>query len=334
MAATTRDISPSPAYDPLLAFAALPYAAEFYPHGFPASIRSNSPAVLDAAAQSWEGLGKRFDETPIELRCLVSAGAAAQLPPPPVTRAQGHLEASVADAENFWSGDLAKGFASAWVTEAVATNAEYFRYHFLEAMAYGLLDTLHLVAIHAGCVALDGRGVLLAGDSGAGKSSLAYACARRGWTYVSDDASSLVRRDAGRTVLGNPRLLRFRETAGALFPEFRRLAERRRANGKLTIEVRTESLPAIRTAAECRVDYIVFLNRRDARAGQAKLLPTPKQEALRRLSFTPWPRELRTAEERRAAVERLLDAGIYELRYRDLDAAVDRLQQLVCGGSR
>lgn len=323
-------------FDPLLMSVPMPYRAECYPYGFPASIASNSPAVLDAAQQSWGRCQKRFDERPVEVRCLVTGSATPRyaMPPEPVVRAQNRLLIAVADTENFHCCDLVNGFASAWVTERVAANAEYFRYHFLEAMTYCLLDTLHLVAVHAACVALDGHGVLLAGDSGAGKSSLAYACARRGWTYTSDDSSSLVIRGQGRTVLGNPRLFRFRDTAGGLFPEFRGIVANRRGHGKPTIEVSTDLMPTIRTAVEAHADYVVFLNRKDAAAGPAELLPVPAEEALAGLFFSPWPPELPSLRERQAAVSRLLGADLYQMRYRDLDGAVDRLEQLVRGGSQ
>jgi hypothetical protein len=45
-------------------------------------------------------------------------------------------------------------------------------------------------------------------------------------------------------VLGNPRAFRFRETAGQLFPEFSGVKESRRGQGKPTIEVQTQALPA------------------------------------------------------------------------------------------
>ncbi len=298
------------------------------------SIASNSAAVLAAAEESWGGLQKWFDEAPVEVRCLVSKGGAGRLPPPTVVRAQRNLLTGVANSDNYMCCDLQKGFGSAWITECVVMHTEYFRVHFLEAMAYSLLDTLHLVAVHAACVSLDGHGVLLTGDSGAGKSSLAYACARRGWTYTSDDASSLVRRDRGRTVLGNPRMFRFRTAAGGLFPEFSDRKESRRAKGKPTIEVPTASLPAIRTAPRTRADYVAFLNRRDGIAGQARILPVTREDAASRLYFAPWPRDLETRPERRAALERLLQAELFELRYRELDAAVEALERLIRGGSR
>lgn len=45
-------------------------------------------------------------------------------------------------------------------------------------------DRLHL---HAAALALDGKGVLISAESGTGKTTLAVAMARRGWTYVSDE---------------------------------------------------------------------------------------------------------------------------------------------------
>jgi hypothetical protein len=238
----------------------------------------------------------------------------------------------VADAQNFWCCDLTRGFASAWVTEPAAADAGYLRYHVIEAMAYSMQESLHVISLHAACVALEDHGVLLAGDSGSGKSSLAYACARRGWTYISDDASCLTRHGGGRQVLGDSSLFRFRETAGALFPEFSGMQESRHARGKPTIEVRTASLPAVRTASESRVDSIVFLNRRDARGGRAELLRVAKEDALSYLALSPWPADLPTESGRLATVERLLGAGVYEMRYRDLDPAVDALERLVYGG--
>jgi hypothetical protein len=320
-----------PESDPILALMPLPHRAEFYPYGFATSVTSNSQVVLDAAGESWAELPKRFDAPPLDLRCVVTRGAAADCPPPPVVRAQCNLTVSVADAENYWCCDMATGIGSAWVADRVLTNARYLRYHVLEAMAYCLLGSLRMVTLHAACVALDGRGVLLAGDSGAGKSSLAYACARRGWTYISDDSSSLVRRSRTRTVLGDPRLFRFRATAGSLFPEFRGMDESPHAHGKPTIEVRTDCLPAIRTAVDSRVDAVVFLNRRDGRDGEAELIPIAGGDVVKRLSSSPWPADLSTEGQRTTVLERLTGAGAYEMRYRDLDAAADKLERIVRG---
>jgi serine kinase of HPr protein (carbohydrate metabolism regulator) len=57
--------------------------------------------------------------------------------------------------------------------------------------------------IHATCVTVGGRGVLLAGRSGAGKSDLALRLIDRGAELVSDDYSELRARD-GRLIASPP----------------------------------------------------------------------------------------------------------------------------------
>ena len=57
--------------------------------------------------------------------------------------------------------------------------------------------------LHATCVAMGGRGVLLAGRSGAGKSDLALRLIDRGAMLVSDDYCTLEARD-GRLIARAP----------------------------------------------------------------------------------------------------------------------------------
>ncbi len=57
--------------------------------------------------------------------------------------------------------------------------------------------------VHASCVAIGGRAVLLAGRSGAGKSDLALRLIDRGAVLVSDDYTQVSRRD-GRLYASPP----------------------------------------------------------------------------------------------------------------------------------
>ena len=57
--------------------------------------------------------------------------------------------------------------------------------------------------VHASCVAIGGRAVLLAGRSGAGKSDLALRLIDRGAALVSDDYTEL-RRSGGRLLARAP----------------------------------------------------------------------------------------------------------------------------------
>ncbi len=315
--------------DPLKASIHLGFHHTLYPFGFSASIKSNDQAVIRAAETSWGAFKPNFNLPPIDVRVIVSAISTRRRPPVPTFRAQANLLTLVADANNFGCCDLAAGFGFACLTKAATTHSDYLRQHFLEAMVYTLLDTQHTVAIHAACVEFERRGVLFVGDSGAGKSSLAYACSRRGWSYLSDDASSLILHKTGRRVVGNPRTLRLRPSALPLFPEIKGRALVR--NGKPTIEIKTENLRHIRVAYESTVDFILFLKRAEEHATSPSLSPITRQDTFMRLKNNPWPPELTIHEQRTEALERVLDAPAYELAYWDFDPAIQLLERLVRG---
>ncbi len=297
-----------------LASIPLPFDRMFYPYGFPVLVKSNHLAVLKAADQSWAAVQQSFQETPIELRISVSKHTNKRCPPAPVLHVQHNLLIMMANSKNFATCDLSGGFGSAWLTKTAANNSGYLRYHFVEAMAYMLLESLHLLTIGAACVAKHGQGVLLVEEPRTGKPSLASACAAHGWTAVSDEASCLVRRQAERVVIGNPPLPDPRPDAGTSFSEHQK------------------SVPDQRIAQTTTADYIFFAKRANAQTGSALLLPVSRDEARHRLLSDICSFELATHEEQLATVERLLQAQLGELLYSDLDAAIDLLEHLVGRG--
>jgi hypothetical protein len=53
--------------------------------------------------------------------------------------------------------------------------------------------------VHAGMVAIDGDGLLIAGPGGSGKSTVALACAGAGFAYLADDYVGLAHQDGAYT---------------------------------------------------------------------------------------------------------------------------------------
>jgi hypothetical protein len=325
----TRGSLYSQELDPLQASVPLEFHHVLFPFGFPTHIKTNDRLVIRAAEASWAIFKHGFGLPPIEVRVVVSDVVSRRIPPIPTFRAQLNLLTLVADEHNFGCCDLANGFGFACLTKAATTHRDYIRHHFLESMVYTLLDTRHTVAIHAACLEFLGRGCIFAGNSGAGKSSLSYACARRGWTYICDDATCLLINKTGRRIVGNPQTLRFRPSALALFPEIKGTSRLR--NGKPTLEIRTERLRNIKIASESTVDFIIFLNRSETMASSPTLVPVNRQDAFRRLSNNPWPCELAINEQRSQAIERLLTAQAFELSYWEFNAAIELLENVVRG---
>ena len=77
-----------------------------------------------------------------------------------------------------------------------------FRHLLLDQALPLLAARRGLTILHAACLALDGRGVLLAGPSGSGKSTIAAAFAQRSGAIVGDDTAALFTQ--GGTVLAQP----------------------------------------------------------------------------------------------------------------------------------
>jgi hypothetical protein len=317
--------------DPLRCDIDLPLKAVFHPLGFTLEVATNSSAVLAAAQESWGRFQQCFSEPPVQLRIAVVEGGRNDCPPPPVARGQRSLVAMVTDAENFVVLDLKEGFAFGWLTKTVAENKPYLRYHLFEGAALAMLDYLYLTSIHGACVALEGHGVLLCGNSHSGKSSFAFACARRGWTFVSDDTTRIVRKLGGRLAVGNPHQLHFRESAIKLFPELEHQRIAPRVSGEMAIEVTTASMPAIVTAAQCSIDYIVFLNRRES--GSPSIAAYSPEKALQWFEQTNffYGQSVRTAK--KESLRDLLNAGVFELSYSDLEPAASSLEAMVRTGA-
>jgi hypothetical protein len=315
--------------DSLLANFDLSRQARFYPMGFPLDLETNSEDVIQAAAEGWGRFAQQFDETPVRLSLGVSDEEEMPRPSEPRIVAREHLITSLWDRSNFSVCDMQGGFAFGWITRSAARDHVFVRYRLLQSTAMNMLTHRFLAPVHAAFVARKGRGVLLCGDSCAGKTTLAYACARARWTYLTDDGTYLIRAHHDRYAVANPYQLHFREDAPALFPELQNRTVTVRPNGKIGIEMLTSDLP-IATAVGCSIDHVVFLNR--DRSGDACLTPYSSADAMAWCEqYISYGAE-RVRAEQRETVRRLLGAGLWQMRYHDLADAVDCLERLADKG--
>jgi hypothetical protein len=171
---------------------------------------------------------------------------------------------------------------------------------------------------------------MLCGESAAGKSTLAYACSRAGWTFITDDAVYLHRSDEQCFGIGNPYSIRFREHARTLFEELSNRPPVKRPNGKVGFEINTQELP-ITTAPGGRINHVVFLNRHGTE--EVRLFPYPKARAFQAWKHFANHGEEDVRNEQIKTYERLLSARVWALNYSDLDAAIKRLDELAVSGS-
>lgn len=314
--------------DALLCDIELPLREMYFPLGYPVELLTNHPSVLDAAQDAFGHATIVRPAPALQVRVGVIFRASAVCPPEPARREFNHLYTLVADTENQAVLDLKTGSNFTWVTQATARDTKYLRYSFLEKVVYLLLGASVVTDLHAACVGRNGKGVLLIGDSGAGKTTLAYACARAGWTYTSDDTSYLINESDPPRVIGHSHRARFRPSARNLFPELVSCPLSPRLEGKPSLEVRTANLPIAHVAPEATVNYVIYLRR--SPSGSGELVQLPFGTATERAAG-----DLYSAGEIRARHERMLAAlapiPTFELHYRALEDALSSLEELTKG---
>jgi hypothetical protein len=315
--------------DPTLSRTPLPLQRTFYPLGFPLSIHTNSERVMEIAETVWSGFDKLSAVEPISVHIGVTEGGSSICPPAPVCRMREQMCSNIADAENFLISDFAQSFSFGWVNQATLEHESYFRYFFLESAAMGQIANRRAWGVHAACVELDGAGVLLCGDSGAGKSTLSYGCARAGWTFITDDGSYVVDGRDDRLVVGNCYQARFRPESERFFTELNGGTVTQRMDAsKPSIEFSTAASQRLITSPTSRVRHIVFLNRNTP---EHVLVSFPTEVA--RLYLLQWASFVPNVRRRQETMfDRLLDAGVYELRYTDLSWGIARLSRLAREG--
>jgi len=318
---------------PIWSLATLGLRAEFYPMGFPVAIETNSLDVLAAAATAWGDYPRLSESAPVRLRIAVSPRAAEASRPMDAPTIDFDTERIYVDGGpgNRAIACLAGGWCEIAFTADRAAAFDYVRYHFLEPLAYLLLAPPHYAFAHAACVALNGRAVVLSGEAAAGKTCLAFACARRGWTYLSGDAAHFLHGPDELTVAGRPFSIRFRESARELFPELKAYPATIRPNHRFSIEADTKTLN-IKTAFRARASHLVFLERRGS-VSVARMEQMASDETVRRLDETVLFGNGSIRKNQRLTLRRFAALPAVRLMYSDFDGAESALRALIGNGA-
>lgn len=290
-----------PVWDPLGRRAELPLEGVFFPLGFRLNIRTNSPAILEAAAEAFPETEALDVEAPPAFLEVIVAAEGPTADRPPQHRARGEQVVLALDANHCGLIDVGGNRIALWLADATLRDAERVRRDWLEGPVFTLLSERWLVPIHASCVESQGRGVLLCGPSGAGKSTLALTLARQGWHFVTDDVAYLLRSDPS-VLLGRSRRVRLKRACAVQMADPEELG--------------------LRSSWRTTPAALIFLDRGPGRMSRTPIDPA---EALRQLALTLPYCEAR--QEQLAALESLKQLPIFRLRYQEAEAAVGLVEQ-------
>lgn len=163
------------------------------------------------------------------------------------------------------------------------------RYELIEFAVFTLAARAQgLVPLHAACVGERGRGVLLMGDSGAGKTTAALQCLLQGFEFVSEDSVFVTPDTLLATGLAN--FLHVRTDSLASLPRaaaaaIRRSPVIRRRSGIRKFEIDLRSADFRLAATPLPIVALVFISAQTARTAEL-LTPVRRGVALQRLVAT------------------------------------------------
>ncbi len=222
------------------------------------------------------------------LRSMADGTARFRVPPPPKFSSGGGLISATIDASNY--SLVAPAARSALVVASPAMLARPFclRSELLEFAVFTLVSRDQpVLPLHAACVAIRDRAVLLLGESGAGKSTAALQCLLAGLGVLAEDVVFVEPRRL--SVTGVPNYLHVRLETPRLLPTA--LARRirrapvieRRNSGVRKYEVDLRGTASNKLLLPARLVAVAVLSRRKARRGGKLTNELPVRELLRAL---------------------------------------------------
>jgi hypothetical protein len=257
---------------------------------------TDSPRLLKIVRQAYSGLPShrlsnsaprcvvRLALSAIERRPAISIDGE----PPPIRQLSANgILCGVMDGANFIALDPQQRSALLVMSPDMLGFPYHVRYEMLEFAVYVLASRVQrLVPLHAACIGRGGRGILLLGSSGAGKSTVSLHCLIHGLDFLAED--SVLVRPEGLMATGvanflhiRPDSLRFVDDTHSLSAIRKsRVIQRRSGIKKFEIDLRHQRFRLARDPL--RISAVVFVSPRHGSPGSL-LRPIAKARLLAQL---------------------------------------------------
>jgi hypothetical protein len=281
----------------------------------------------------------KLSKTPLRIRVRVApaprARRRAQADPAPIEMLSGAgLLCGTTGSSDFavLSSDLRSGLVV--VSRDRLRFPYHTRYELIEFAVFTLAARAQgLMSLHGACVGHEGRGLLLFGDSGAGKSTASLHCLLQGMDFLAEDAVFVTPDTMFATGIANFLHVRCDSldsvpASGASVIRSSPVIRRRSGVEKFEVDLRR---PQFRLAASpLKITGIVFISAQPARRG-VLLTPLRSQETIARFKKT----QSHAVNQPGWATfrKRIAAAPAFELRRgRSAEEAADALQALLADG--
>jgi hypothetical protein len=261
----------------------LPLGAHFFVAGSIWELKSNSQEILRAMRETFDQVDGGPGQPDLYVRFHVDFGVEdAPLWAEPHFRALDHLYyATYGPSDSMLVDQLGRRVIGSF-SPAVASDLSYWKQTLLPILLGIASASIGVTPVHCACVVKSGSGLLLAGESGAGKSTSALSLSLSGFSYLSDDCTYLSRSSAGMQAWGLPTPVKLLPDAVSHFPELVSRKPVRSLNGELAFTVDPTEMFNVRRCLSCEPRWLVFLERKED--SRPVIKPVSSLEAASRLA--------------------------------------------------
>ncbi|NKC10688.1 MAG: hypothetical protein GKR94_00335 [Gammaproteobacteria bacterium] len=309
----------------LAAPAAVNHDLWFAPMGIKLRLLTNSDEVAAAAHASFSIYGEQAPEGAPDF-CLrlfehdIDDGVLGN----PLFRIEGPLVYQTTGRDSVLIIDRNSRSGFGYFSSTTLANQAFFRWHFLDFAVYFALEWRGFIGVHGAAICKDGQALLLRAPSGHGKTTLAYAAARRRFQALAEDAVWID--VSGGRWWGLPSPFHMLADARTLFPELAHLPAAAQINGEVKLAVDLQKMRPGCTATCAPPGRVVLLER--APGGISSLSPCDPD-----IAYNSWLAGAAIKEAQalgyEAAIRDLLANGAFTLRFGDdIEAALDLLEPL------
>lgn len=293
--------------------ASTPYAQTYLVAGAACQLLTNSTSMLKAAGDSFILELNSIGEPDLTMRLWVDSRPKARPPwPKPYVRGHAHLVYAGFDPGSSIMINLTTRRIVGRLSPDFAEDTAYWNRVVFPMLLSITAASIGILEVHCACVAKDGQGLLLAGPTRSGKSTLTLALGSLGFGFLADDRTFCSFRRHKLSAYGLLTDLKLRSDSAAWFPY---AATKLRGGGWNNGDERRfepKSLHLSRVT-HCEPRCIVFLQRHDST--DLSFAPISRLEAERRIQADLMAEFSEAFDLQCAVMSRLLELPCFVLQY-------------------
>jgi len=238
--------------------ASTPLTEHFLAARVPCRLSTNSPSILAAARESFSAADPNGQRPEFSMRFWADSNKHSAGPwPKPYLRGLDQLVYAGFDEGSFVLVDLCSHRIVGRVSTTMADDIAHWKRVIFPMLISVIGASVGITELHCACVAKDNGGILLAGQSHSGKSTLALALASLGFDFLSDDRTCCSVRNRVLHAWSLPTDLKLRAEAAKWFSA---LTPSLAALESHELRFPPETLPFINRVRDCSPRCLLFLN--------------------------------------------------------------------------